>query len=282
MRISVSAMRDWLKCPQYAHNIHIAHRGPEGRPVPLDVGTLFHEAMARRLGGDLSLGPELKSWLEVSEEAREKWSRHRLWLPVNHCELDPAWTVLGTEVVLEASIGYGHTLVGTLDAPIVWNGKLWSGQWKTYDGGPEPAAALLRLLDKVRLSYHEVAYQWLAEQTLCKQHNLPYGGVILGACEKLPGYRVIDKKRVEIDDRERVSALSFHFLLRLPGQQRALWLDTHHALTRAARDAGYTHQWKNLDYCFGQHGRTRCPFFSVCHEGGSLDDPKFIDYTPRY
>jgi hypothetical protein len=205
-----------------------------------------------------------------------------LWLPVNAWIPDPAWKVLGTEVVLEAPIGYGHTLVGTIDAPLIWNGKLWSGQWKTFDGGSEPEWALLNLQDKVRLSYHEVAYQWLMEQTLCKEHNLPYGGVIMGACEKLPGYRIINKKRVEITDADREGALTFHHLFRALEQQRELWLDTHRVLTHAAQAASYEFQYKNLDTCFGPFGRSKCPYFSVCHEGGSLSDPGFRDVPKRY
>jgi hypothetical protein len=254
--------------------------------VPLDVGTLFHEAMALRLGGaDRVLGPELGSWLEVSEDAREVWAKHRLWLPANKWVPDPAWKVLGTEVVLEAPLGYAHTLVGTIDAPLIWNGKLWSGQWKTFDGGSEPEWALLNLQDKVRLSYHEVAYQWLMEQTLCKEHSLPYGGVILGACEKLPGYRIINKKRVEITDGDREGALTFHHLFRSLEQQSALWFSTEDYLIHAAGTIAAGHAFyllKNLDTCFGPFGRSKCPFFAVCHEGADSNSPPLVDLKARY
>jgi hypothetical protein len=239
--------------------------------------------MALRLGErGHRLGPELPSWLEVSEDAQAKWVSHRLWLPVNAWVPDPAWKVLGTEVVLEASIGFDHTLVGTIDAPLIWNGKLWSGQWKTFDGGSEPEWSLLQLQDKVRLSYHEVAYQWLMEQTLCKEHGLPYGGVILGACEKLPGYRIINKKRVEITDADREGALTFHHLFRSPEQQQGLWENTLRTLLHAAQAAGITFQYKNLDTCFGPFGRSKCPFFAVCHEGTNINDPPLVDLRPRY
>jgi hypothetical protein len=285
MKISVSAMRDWLKCPQLAYNVHVLHRGPERRAVPLDVGTLFHEAMANRLGGaPRVLGPELGSWLTVSEDAREVWAKHQLWLPANQWTPDPAWKVLGTEVVLESEIGCGHTLVGTVDAPLIWNGKIWSGQWKTFDGGSEPEWALLNLQEKVRLSYHEVAYQWLIERTLCQEHNLPYGGVILGACEKLPGYRIINKQRAEITDGDRAGALTFHYLFRSPQQQQALWADTQDHLIYAANASadGPNYQPKNLDTCFGPFGRSRCPFFAVCHEGADINSPPLVDLKARY
>jgi hypothetical protein len=163
-----------------------------------------------------------------------------------------------------------------------YNGKYWSLQWKTYDGSD-----LLGLQERVRLSYHEVAYQWLAEQN----GYTPWGGTILGACAKLPGYRLVGGKRQEIADGERAAALTFHYLSRSPQTQTEMWIQTRLQLDKAVAELGsggwlpgstLTQRRRNYDHCFGPYGRNRCPFFSVCHEGADLFAPPFTDKEDRY
>jgi hypothetical protein len=284
MNVNISMLKDFVKCPQLAHNIHVRKRGLEGRSAKMEVGSLFHEMMERRLmgageprGKENTRGMALPSWTTVSSEARELWEKHRLWLPANAFELDPAWEMVATEKALESEVGL-VMLQGRLDAIIKYNGKFWSLQWKTYESD------LLGLQEKVRLSYHEVAYQWLAEQN----GYTPWGGTILGACQKLPGYRMVEndsgkRERQEVTDAHRIAGLTFHYLARSPETQHAMWQNTGSLLMemRAVLDGGPIVR-RNYDQCFGLPGRAKCQFFNVCHHGEDLLGPPFADLRDRY
>ena len=273
MKCNVSMLKDYLRCPQLAYNLHVLRRGDGKRSVALEVGTLFHEAMEQRLRGVASKAWTLPSFADVSDEGRAAWNKHKLWLPADAFILPPEWEVLAVEKALEGE-ELGTTVQGRLDALVLYNGKVWSLQWKTYDND------LLLLQERVEMSMHEVIYQWLADENALT----PWGGTILGACQKLPGYRLVGGKRQEIGDKEREQALTFHYITRAEKmQKRMLWY------TLAQMQAMNTEiGWKtpvpmrNFDQCFGPSGRGRCPYFNVCHEGGSLSDPQFIDIAPRY
>lgn len=294
MNISISMLKDWLRCGQYAHNLHVSRRGPIERNVNLDVGILFHEGMALRPaakvlpstaialnGSEWYEWNQLPSWNEVGEKAQQEWNKHRLWLPINAWVPDPQWELLEPEMKLQHPISPTgeHVLQGTLDRPVIWQDKLWSLQYKTYTEGSSPEWALLNLLEKVRLSFYEVAYQWLMERTICKDRGLPYGGVILGACAKLPGYQISAGRRAEISDQSRIDAFTFHHLKRSREQQDALWGDCWTQLMRAVTDLESGAPAKNLDSCF-DYGR--CPFFEVCHGAETLSDTRFVDKPGRY
>ena len=281
MNINVTMMRDFLKCPTLANNLHVKRRGPAKKSAALDVGTLFHEAMARRPEA-LASGPELPSWEAVGDEGREAWDKHKLWLPAN------AWTppigeeTHGVEIALEYEMYGGHVIQGRLDRLVFWNGKYWSRQWKTYTGNEND---LLSLQERVRLSYHEVVYQWLAEY----HHYTPWGGTILGACNKLPGFRMprsseVGKGRIEIPDEEREQALTEHYLFRSKEKQMEMVEDAFRWFRQMTEvlDSHYKPVNKNYDSCFGPYGKGRCPFFGVCHEGASLDGPEFVTLEDRY
>lgn len=271
MKTNVSMLKDYLKCPQLAHNLHVVRRGPAVKAVTLEVGTLFHEAMEQRMKG-AAPGAWKISLSDVSDDARAAWNKHKLWLPVDEFKLDAGWEIVGVEVPLEGEADRDVILQGRLDVLIRYNGKYWSLQWKTFDGSD-----LLSLCERVRLSYHEVAYQWLAE----KNGYTPWGGTILGACAKLPGYRIIGGKRQEIGDGERAAALTTHFLARPPQTQASMWFHTLRELRRVSILDKLIEPVRHYDQCFG-FGSKRCPFFSVCHEGGSLDDPQFVTLEDRY
>lgn len=296
MRLNISMLKDYLKCPQLAYYLHVNKRGPIKHAVPLDVGTLFHESAVFRWRGEqvamvykVPGGPSderlfatdgaamPQSWDIVSPEAQDQWIKHKLWLPLNAWSPDPAWEVIAVEDALEAPVNQppmvGPTLQGRLDGIVKWNGKFWSAQWKTYEDD------LLGLQERVRLSYHEVAYQYLAEQN----GYTPWGGTILGACQKLPSYRIINGKRQEVTDEMRCAALTQHYLFRSPSTQTSMLWHTQAELAGADISMRLGIPLRNYDSCFGPFGRGRCPFFSVCHEGGSLDDDtKFTDLADRY
>ena len=270
MKISVSMLKDYLKCPQLAHNIHVERRGPERKPAVLEVGTLFHEAMESRLKGSPPGKWTMASFSSVSPEARELWAKHKLWLAVDGFEPWPAWEIVATEKALSLHLSADDEIVGRLDAVVKYNGKYWSLQWKTFDSD------LLALQERVRLSFHEVTYQTLAE---CAGYA-PWGGTILGACQKLPGYRIVGGKRQEIADGEREAALTLHLLTRSHAVQQSMWANINMQVRELMK--GISSPLRNYDQCFGPHGRSRCPFFSVCHEGGSIHDAQFVDLEDRY
>jgi hypothetical protein len=201
--------------------------------------------------------------------------KHRLWVPINAFLPDPNWEVHGIELKVQRPIAPNLTLEGTLDGFIIWQNKLWDLQWKTYTDG------LQDLLERVRLSWHEVGYQWMAEHIM-SGHQLPWGGTILGACQKLPSYRIVDKHREEVTDTQRELAFSLHYITRGSNQQADMvsqLLQTamqvqdeleHRALLR-----------RNFDSCFSPWGG-RCQFFDVCHNGQNLFGPDFKDLGDRY
>src|SRR5947209_2343637 len=100
MKPNISQMKDFLKCPQLAYNAHVMRRGPVDKPVVLEEGTLFHEAMALRLQGATSFPPQdnLPSWMDVSGMARESFTKHKLWLPAENFTILPDWEVAAVEV----------------------------------------------------------------------------------------------------------------------------------------------------------------------------------------
>ena len=271
MLTNISMIRNVLKCPQYAYNQNVALRGPLETPESLEVGTLFHEGMHARLGGQSVSAERLPSWSAVSQDARDTFTKHKLWLPLNAFTVPNDWQVLGAEVALKRAISPRLTLQGRLDGLVVWNGKRWSAQWKTYTDD------LLSLQERVRLSFHEVGYQWLAES-----EGIPWGGTILGACQKLPGYRIIDHRRHEITDQDRVEAFSIHYLTRPPEMQERMVRDLLAAAEKTQWELEGMHIHRNYDSCFGPYGRGKCPYFAVCHESEDLMGPKFKDLEDRY
>lgn len=278
MKFNVTQLRDYLKCPQFSYNLHVARRGIAYKSVTLEIGTLFHEAVELRMKSvpiALENFQDMPSWDTSSPEAIDTWYKHRLWLPISAFTPEPGWDVRGVETVLEAVLSPGVELQGRLDGIVAYNGKYWSLQWKTYEDD------LMGLMEKVRLSWHESAYQWLAER-----NNLtPWGGTILGACQKLPGYRMqgSPRRRVDITDQQRVEALSIHYLFRAQSTQKRMEQDLKLQLTRLASSVQAPEIiGRNYDFCWGTSGRNRCPYYTVCHEGDSLENERYINIESRY
>jgi len=194
-----------------------------------------------------------------------------LAVPAEAYEFDPAWEVIAVEEPLLGAIN-GVAVQGRLDAIIKWNDKYWSLQWKTYSA----LDGLADLITYVQLSWHEPCYQELA-----KQNNYePWGGTILGACLKLPGYRIVNSKREEVTDEQRVAAFRTHAIARSAATQERI---IHHlGLQLADMKERWNLQIRNHEACWGTHGRMRCPYFGVCHDGGSLDSSEFRTAPERY
>jgi len=262
-------MKDWLKCPQMSYNQHVLRIAQPGVAPPLELGALFHESIAERIAHGTPANESMDGF--ASEAVAGLWAKHRLWVPINRFEVPPEWELLGVEQAYEAGFNDdGDILEGRLDLPIFHNGKYWSVQWKTYEGD------ILELCEQVRTSFHEVAYQWL-----CQCNGMtPWGGTILGACEKLPGYWMLPghngkKRRVDITDEDRAQAFTLHYLTRSEEVQASMWADIQLHLDRMCYD------WKtrfgsdgrkprNYDQCrsFGR----RCQYYGVCHGLGDVAD----------
>ena len=279
---TVSQMKDFIKCPQYAYNIHELRRIREGRSSTLDIGTLFHECMEQKIAGDEIIGTECPSWAIVEQETKDLWDKHKLWIPIDEFQIPSGWEIRGAEVVLEGTIN-GIPVKGKLDAPIKYNGKFWSGQWKTYTDD------LQELIEKVRLGWHECVYQELARQNGME----PWGGTILGACAKLPGYRMIVEPvgesghlnrriRYNITDADRAAAFTTHYISRPPAVQHRMLADfAYYLMRKNGMDRGMFNPARNYDSCWNLWGK-RCPYHSVCHEGADINGSEFVTVEERY
>jgi hypothetical protein len=276
---NISMMNEWLRCPQLSYNRNVLRREhiARRRPLPFEVGSLLHESMERKesLPSGTDWWEALPSWGTVSIHARDAWRKHKLWLPIEAYEV-PGWRTIGIEMRLAHS-----NLEGKLDRLVEYNGKFWSLQWKTFDED------LLLLNEKVRISHHEAAYQWLAEQN----GYTPFGGTILGACQKLPGYRMIEdihgKRHKEIvTDEQRINAFTTHYLIRSPELQSRMIGDIRASLSLLDREMpieGSDSVRRNYQECFGFSGRGRCQYFDVCHNGADINnDGEFATIQSRY
>jgi len=267
---TVSQLKDYLRCPAQAFFIHELRRVPSASNMALGIGTLFHEQMALLLVGKYNkVLAQLPSWKLCTDEVQDAYMKHYLYIVAERYYINPAWEIIHIEKALEDP---GINLQGRLDAIVKWNGKYWSLQWKTYSND------LAGLQEKVRLGYHEVAYQHLASIN----GYTPWGGTILGACQKLPSYRMAPDRRSKymITPEDRQAAFTTHYLTRSPDEQASLLDNLTKHLERMSRD--WALRLKNTDSCFGMFGNSRCPYFQVCHQGGSIGSGNYKTAEPRY
>jgi len=270
MIFTVSQLKDYLRCPQLSYYAHELRRVPIVDSTAQGVGSIFHGLMALRMKGELgnnwSSGP---IWSSTSQASRDAFCKHRLWIPASFYKIEPQWELIQVEQALTSSV---ISLQGRPDSIIKYNGKFWSLQWKTYTND------LPSLLDKVKLSFHEVAYEHLGRQNGFE----PWGGIILGACQKLPAYRMSSDRRTKtpVTDPDRVAVFTTHYLTRSLELTAYLTGNLERLLERMERD--WVHQLRNTDQCFGPFGGSRCPYFEVCHGGQSIESDTFKTAEPRY
>ncbi len=280
MQVSITQLRDYLKCPQMAYYAHEMRMVPDKKPKALDIGTMFHNLMEMKLKARIdptyAIDTEKFSSLyeAATDAAKHDWQKHKLWLPISAFMVPQDWEVVAVEHALSAQLG-DVELVGRLDGIVKWNGKFWHLQWKTY------AEKVHELIEQVRLSWHEVAYQYLAS----RHGYIPWGGTILGAVRKLPGYtwQMLEdgkRKKRDITDDERSQSLELYFVSRSPQRQAELLRELE--LQLGVLNANWHTRMKNLDMCLGGPGRRACPYMAVCHEGQDINGPGFIQVDPRY
>lgn len=282
MEFSVSQLRDFIRCPQYAYFRHIVNKWPRDRKPSeaLEIGTMFHKYMAAKLKGH-NMSIEEQSAMAPNSAILEAWLKYKLWLAADAWSIPDDWTLGPIERPMVAPITNEEndpTLCGTLDYVVKVDGKWWSGQWKTYEDD------LAGLVERVRIGWHErVAYAALAQA----YDFTPFAGTILGAVRKLPSYRLVadpdtgKKRRVDVTDEDRAGALTFH------------WLAYEYDVNRLddmiyyARELKKTTSWgadniRNPDACWGMYGNSRCPYYETCHGATNIDSPEYITLEPRY
>ena len=263
MIFTISQVRDYLWCEQYAHNIHTLRRGIERSSKALWLGDLFHQSMAARLLGKplpFGYGDEFKD--------PEVTSGFRAMLPfLTTWEVPSDWKVLQVERPLEVPVGR-HRLLCRPDALIVDQAGTWLVQWKTLAKG----ADLGLNQERVRLSFHECGYHYACSRLSTGHDAKRISGTILGTYKKLTKadlaahadpFNITRVARDWWTVVERVDAL-------------ALVAD------RMEESIERGKHLKNTDSCFGRFGNSLCQFYQVCHEQGSLKDPPFVDLPDRY
>ena len=263
MIFTISQVRDYLWCEQYAHNLHTLHRGIERSSKALWLGDLFHQSMAARLLGKplpFGYGDEFKD--------PEVTSGFRAMLPfLTTWEVPSSWKVLQVERPLEVPVGR-HRLLCRPDALIMDQHGTWLVQWKTLAKG----ADLGLHQERVRLSFHECGYHWAASTGGMDGQNGAISGTILGTYKKLT--------------KAELSAGTNPFILTRVARDRATVVERVDALAlvanRMEESIERDKHLKNTDSCFGRFGNSLCQFYQVCHEQGSLKDPPFVDLPDRY
>lgn len=186
MKINVSEILDFQKCPSYWASKWVFKRALKGARAPaLDVGRATHLALEEMLKtGQPKTGritaALLQDWatrgLPEDQEALRDARHLEYW--ISFLMLEPLWDdVLGTELALEKEIAPDLTLIGRLDAVVRVRGKLRHLQWKTI-APSTPWDVFSRVKQR---SLHEGAYGELG-----REHFGPdFAGTLLIGIRKL-------------------------------------------------------------------------------------------------
>lgn len=239
---------------------------------------MFHKCMEYRLRGrDIPDLDEQYAWAETPF-IWDEWKKHKLWLPAQNWAPPAEWQIKHIETPMQAMIqgaADNNRIEGTLDAIVKFDGKWWSIQWKTYTTNLE------RLVQQVQIGWHESA----AYPTLARAYQYqPFGGTLLGAVQKLPGYKIVQdqesgrKGRQDVTDQDRIDALSFHWI----AFNQRKYEDRVVDLINAGISLENRLMFRNTDSCFGIYGNSKCQYYGVCHEGEDINGPGFITIEPRY
>jgi len=277
---SVSEVLDFIHCPQYWANKYVFQR-QEIAPIakPLRVGTAVHEVLEQFMLGRDKLGvdpvstrltePEDDLIGEVMDLLMDEWYGV-------HVLGQPKWTaVISTEEPLALYIG-GHLVVGTPDAVVEYNGKLWHVQHKTL-AQSKPVATFIKLVAR---SYHEALYHWMLR---AKFPDREIGGTMLNIVRKMSRKRAQEDPTqglwlewLAIDNDKSARALKdLTYYLDLMADQREI-LDT-----KRHRDMPFVPQ--NRKMCAGTFGNSLCTYYHVCQDNGQIlwDDRLFQETDPH-
>lgn len=259
MLVSVSELKDYMRCPQRAFNAHRLRALPVQTPTALSLGTLWHLAMQLlhqdKDGSIVFTAHELASHgFEVQDsKAVAKLKILRSAYQAAQDRHLNGWydsRCIGVEVEYRMPLGR-HTLVGRLDTIISGASRIWHRQHKT--------TSILNpsYLKHFQEDWHEVAYHALA------RHN----GIDLYATDLwVVAYR--DPK-------------PFQTYVIPPPKDPARALA---AMERIAdRIESEDEPIRNRAACYGDFYTTPCPYLGVCNGHAQLSDTTlYTIHPPRY
>lgn len=278
MRVNISAINLYQKCPQKWYNRYVLRREPPSNSVALRAGTIFHLAMqqyleARRDGDDhlTAMLPAVSLLeIEVAKSGDDPKLNAELRGVLNnfrHYEgprfYDPARIVL-VEEDLELPIGDGIILVGRPDAVVYGvDGKLHHLQHKAM----MLSLSLSAFKESMRLSPHELGYKRMIERRFPSER---YGGTIINILKKggNPGPEKLDEDIIPIREED-----CNDFLERV----RDIVADMKFTLEETKKGVRPA---RNGDACF--QNNSLCVYHKVCLGKAHIQQPPFLDVPEAY
>lgn len=272
MRINVSEMRHYLRCPAYHVYSDERNRHPHGFSLAPTLGTAWHRAM--RCLFETGDHPRALILLEQDTalvcERTPKTKRaqaHRdsevLCNAFEAFQLPTDWEVLVVEEQLEMPLGQ-HTVFGTPDLVIRRKGQVWHVQHKTLSG----SASVPAYMRGIQRSWHEAVYNELIAQKL----KIRPAGVICIVARKL------SLKAAQAAP----EALTVMEYMPLTALQVTTALDDFESLAtrlqaeQQLRNEVGVRPLQNRDSCFSNN--SLCAYVDVCDGRVSLlDDALFRD-----
>lgn len=261
MKLSISDLLPYLDC-NYAGFQRLATKSWSAPGAALRVGTAVHKHMEWILRGRQGEPPLIALGSMEDQQTYE------------HCisgvaNWTPPWEIVHVELPLEAPVVTGQLdLQGRLDA-IVKDGKhYWSLQWKTVGRGVN----IGNVLEKVRMSPHEIAYHWLVKQTL----GIELAGTILGTFKK---------NLTKAEQSAGTPIFQTWALYRTPEEAESAWVYDIMPLLEQLWDTQIGAQGfvpRNWTSCFGPFGNSPCPLFGHCHNGLTIEAMGLVPLEDRY
>lgn len=261
MRVSVSEVLDWTRCQQAWSYKHV-ERWAKPAGEAFEDGTFWHLMSAWTLG-PLATGVQTPL-IERPIAAGPVQDEMAQWIREGnlHEQLVNGWEIEWLEQPMAMPLG-GHTLLGTPDGGVKnrVTGARYNLQWKTCAANQ----SLDALMDKVRVSWHECAYERMTGAA----------GTLLG----------VWKKRTKKQAAEGLAPFVLVPLTRGEGEvARALEEIARHLddmeLAFKFPDSG-RRVVRNRGACVWMNAR--CQYFGVCHGGVELGTAGgYVEVGERY
>jgi len=253
VRINISQILAYERCPTYWAAQYLAKRGPEQNSKALRLGNRWHDLCEhdkwRKDSKDTPTEElQLRYGLKLWREARAEWGI----------------SIFDTEVALEMELG-GHTLFGQIDAIVRWNGRTWNLQHKTL-AETTPLMPYTRALAR---SWHELGYGLLAKANGFED----YAGSIIVVLRKMAKVRKKQwgNKMLSVEPIILSPAESFQHEL-----EERVGMMGHYAFDYAARIAMPQNRSNCLTY------NQLCPYIDVCDGEKSILELPETNALERY
>ena len=256
MKLSTSDLLPYLDC-HYAGVVRLRQNAWSGSSSALRVGTAVHKHMEWIMRGRPD-GPPAIALPSVEEQQT-----------FDHCisavtDWTPPWDIRHVELPLEAALSPSLTVQGRLDALALDAGRHWSVQWKTVGRGVN----IGNVLEKVRMSPHELTYHHLVKQAL----GIELAGTILGTFKK---------NLTKAEQAAGTPIFQTWALYRTPDEAALAWQEDLEPMFRALANGDLAAP-RNWTSCFGQFGNSPCPLFGHCHNGLPIMAMGLVPLEDRY